>query len=150
MNSNMTTEQFRQEICKSGLDYTGPLLGDGELHRFKADGDSKANYWYVLHTDNRAAGVFGCWKRGFQRKWRDAHRSLFSKDSSTLVGDPTVFSRNNERKEGVTRAQELGDFSKNPTHGVQGQIPGQDLVTPARHLRARRSCTLPLEVGACG
>jgi putative DNA primase/helicase len=57
------------------------------LHRFHVDGDRSGtrNGWYVLHTDGRAAGIFGSWKTGFRSTWaadgkrlNDAEHEVFA------------------------------------------------------------------------
>ncbi len=45
------------------------IIADGQLHRFK-DVKGKLNYWYNLHLDGHAAGVFGDWSTGTTIKWR--------------------------------------------------------------------------------
>lgn len=65
------TESFRVAMRNAGLDYAGPIVSDGRLHRFKAAGDHARNSWYVLHDGTPAAGMFGCWKRNFSQKWHD-------------------------------------------------------------------------------
>jgi phage/plasmid primase-like uncharacterized protein len=65
------TEDFRAAMRASGIDYLGPILQDGILHRVKCEGDSEANSWYKLYpADPIAAGAFGCWKRQVSDKWR--------------------------------------------------------------------------------
>lgn len=62
-----------------GLDYTGPILQDGNLHRVRCEGDSDANTWYKLYpADPIAAGAFGCWKRQVSEKWRQNGNSNVS------------------------------------------------------------------------
>jgi putative DNA primase/helicase len=62
-------DDLRHAMAKAGIDYAGPIHGDGKLHRFKSDDDKSANCYYVLHADDWPAGVFGCWKRGFKEIW---------------------------------------------------------------------------------
>ena len=69
-------EIFRGVLRDAGLDYAGPIEADGELHRFKAEGDHARNSWYVLHPSTPAAGAFGCWKRGLSKTWCDNTSSL--------------------------------------------------------------------------
>jgi putative DNA primase/helicase len=51
------------------LDCSGDIIPDGQLHRFKANGDRNPNSFYVLHADGIPAGSFGCFKRGIQETW---------------------------------------------------------------------------------
>ena len=66
---NQSTDSFHAAMRDAGLDYAGPLVADGNLHRFKTVGDKMRNSWFVLHAGPPAAGAFGCWKRGFTEKW---------------------------------------------------------------------------------
>ena len=75
------TEELREAMHRAGLDYAGPIIADGRLHRFKADGDHNRNSWFVLFPGNTtipAAGAFGCWKRGFQETWSAKCREKLS------------------------------------------------------------------------
>src|SRR5690349_6285437 len=74
------TECFRSAMRASGLEYTGPIVADGQLHRFKAEGDHSRNCWYVFHGDHPAAGSYGCWKRGFSASWCEKNGDQFSAD----------------------------------------------------------------------
>jgi len=65
----MNTENFRAALRAAGLDYGGPIVTDGRLHRFRAEGDHARNSWFVLHTGTPMAGAFGCWRRGFKETW---------------------------------------------------------------------------------
>jgi phage/plasmid primase-like uncharacterized protein len=54
----------------AGIDYRGPIVADGKLHRVHAEDDKKGvrNAWLLLHIDSRPAGAFGTWK-GITSKW---------------------------------------------------------------------------------
>ena len=69
-------EDFRAAMRAAGLDYDGPIIADGKLHRFKAEGDRDRNSWYVLHIGPPAAGAYGCWKRGFKESWCNRNGQL--------------------------------------------------------------------------
>ncbi|MBI2926405.1 MAG: hypothetical protein HYY24_11980 [Verrucomicrobia bacterium] len=69
-----TLEQFRREMSHRGLDYAGPILADGKLHRFKAKGDKARNSWFILFPDPPLAGAFGCWQQGLTGKWCEKRR----------------------------------------------------------------------------
>lgn len=69
-------ENFRAALRAAGLDYPGEIIADGNLHRFKADGDRRRNSWYVLHAGPPTAGSFGCWKRDVTENWCDQSRNL--------------------------------------------------------------------------
>ncbi|MHC1764620.1 MAG: DUF3631 domain-containing protein [Verrucomicrobiia bacterium] len=69
-------ESFRVALRSHGLDYDGPILADGRLHRIRASDDREPNSWYVLHGDTPASGAFGCWKRQISETWccREPHQ----------------------------------------------------------------------------
>ncbi len=74
--SGIVSAKFRAAMQRAGLDYAGPMLADGRLHRFKPQGDRERNGWYVLHSGQPAAGVFGCWKRGIKETWHERNGAL--------------------------------------------------------------------------
>lgn len=65
-------EAFRKALAEHGIDFSGPIHADGELHRFHVGGDKSGtrNGWYVLHNDGTSAGgAAGSWKTGVQLTW---------------------------------------------------------------------------------
>ena len=60
---------FLDAINDAGLEFPGPIIADGRLHTFKANGEKQPKGWYVLHLDGIAAGSFGHHKAGIQEKW---------------------------------------------------------------------------------
>ena len=60
---------FLDAIQAAGLDYSGPIIADGVLHRIKVNGDRNPNSFYILHLDGIAAGHFGCFKRSIKENW---------------------------------------------------------------------------------
>ena len=60
---------FLSAINAAGLEFQGPIIADGAIHRFKANSDRSKNSWYSLHLDHPAAGSFGCWKLGIKEIW---------------------------------------------------------------------------------
>lgn len=71
------TEVFRVAMAQDGIDYSGEIIPDGELHRFYVPGDEKGskNGCYVLFADSIPAGWYGCWKRGITKKWCSKSRT---------------------------------------------------------------------------
>lgn len=46
------------------------IVADGKLHRVRAEGDKDKTVWFVLHADDRPAGMFGCHRRyGYDTKF---------------------------------------------------------------------------------
>ena len=75
----MVEEKLCDAMRHAGLEYAGPIISDGRLHRFKADGDHARNSWYVLYKGPPAAGAFGCWKRQVKENWCDRDGIRLSK-----------------------------------------------------------------------
>jgi len=71
-------ESLRRAMRREGLDYAGPIVADGRVHRLRAEGDKGCNSWYVLHPGPPAAGCFGCWKRGFKEDWHEKPQRDFT------------------------------------------------------------------------
>jgi len=52
------------------------IIHDGEIHRFKNDGDDNKNSWYVAHDNGKfQSGAFGCWKRDINEKFCSVERT---------------------------------------------------------------------------
>lgn len=75
---NDPIEQFRQAMATAGLTPPTDIIDDGAIHRFSTSGKpNHKNGWYILHTDDIAAGAFGDWREGFTQKWcSKADRSM--------------------------------------------------------------------------
>ena len=71
------TDAFLAAMHRAGLNYSGPIIADGKIHRINVEEDKERNSWYLLHHDPPSAGTFGCWKRGIKERWCD-HSSPLS------------------------------------------------------------------------
>ena len=73
-------EAFRDAIAAAGLTPPDTLLDDGKRHRFSSNGRPRdESGWYILHGDDRPAGVFGCWRTSMTTTWKhDAPRKEFT------------------------------------------------------------------------
>ena len=80
-------QEFREAMHQSGLVPPDAIEADGLLHRFHVDGDRSGtrNGWYVLHTDGRAAGIFGSWKTGFRSTWAADGKRLNDAEHETFA-----------------------------------------------------------------
>lgn len=75
------SETLTSALLSAGLTISETPRIDGKIHRFKSGDDKEANSWYVLHQlSDLSVGAFGCWKRGFTRKF-------CSKERPEMVGD---------------------------------------------------------------
>jgi len=79
MNHDPVSEFF-QAAANAGIPMPEYPIADGELHRFKTDGDREYNSWYVLYGDGVPSGAFGCWKRGFKENWHSTQANELSAD----------------------------------------------------------------------
>jgi phage/plasmid primase-like uncharacterized protein len=81
-----STDSFRAAMRERGIAYDGFIAPDGKLHRFKAEGDSDASSWYVLHDDGKfMAGAFGCWRRSLNEKWNSANGDQLTAEEKRLL-----------------------------------------------------------------
>ncbi len=75
-----TIEQFRDAMRGQGIEIKDEIVADGTLHRVHVDGDSRGsrNGWYILHFDERPAGMFGCNKRHGDHKfqWQSSQKTV--------------------------------------------------------------------------
>jgi len=79
MSTPFTTDHrvdFQSAMAGTGINPPELPIDDGELHRFRVDGDkaNALNGWYVLHGGEISAGAFGCWKRGINQSWCSANK----------------------------------------------------------------------------
>jgi len=80
-------DQFAAAMRAAGLATDEPIRADGNLHRFRVEGDKRGtkNGFYVLHADGIPAGEFGSWKTGITETWRaDIGRSLTSIEEAEM------------------------------------------------------------------
>lgn len=99
-------DSFRAALCDAGLDYAGPLVADGKIHRFKAAGDKARNSWFILFPGTPTAGAFGCWKRGITEKWCErTERSLSDSERHRLREQWQRAEVERVRDEGERRAE---------------------------------------------
>ena len=69
-NLNNAIVSFQDEMYRNGLHCKDTIIADGEIHRFKHNGDKNPDGWYILF-DNKSfiAGVYGYWKDSTKQKW---------------------------------------------------------------------------------
>ncbi len=75
---NNVIEDFKNAMRDYDITTPSNIKADGQLHRFKNEGDTSANSWYTLHLDGIAAGSFGCWKLGISQNWCSKSEQDFS------------------------------------------------------------------------
>jgi putative DNA primase/helicase len=146
---NDPLQEFREAMRLAGLLPSEAIEADGLLHRFHADGDRSGtrNGWYCLHTDGRAAGIFGSWKTGFRSTWAADGKRLNDTEHEAfaeLIRAARTKAQAERRAEHEARAIEARAIwaaagTANPTHpyliakGVQAHSlrqTGAALVVP--------------------
>ena len=61
---------IQNKMLEFGITTSSEIIYDGEIHRFKNDGDDKKNSWYVAYDNGKfQSGAFGCWKLGVSEKF---------------------------------------------------------------------------------
>ena len=75
-----TINDFRQAMRIAGIQYSGEILADGNLHRFHIEShrSSTLNGAYTLHLDGYPAGWFMDYTTGLSQKWRSRSVSRVS------------------------------------------------------------------------
>lgn len=61
--------EFRTAMADAGFTYSGEIVADKKIHRFKPEDAKDECCWYKLHPDGLPAGVFGDWRTGFKQNW---------------------------------------------------------------------------------
>jgi len=69
--------QFIDAMHAAGLRTDAAIVPDGELHRFRVEGDKSGskNGYYTLHLDGVPSGAFGSWKAGINQTWCAINRN---------------------------------------------------------------------------
>lgn len=64
-------QEFLDAMSSGGVTYSGTVIDDGDLHRFRIDDDKPGtlNGWYVFYSDGIPSGAFGSWKTGQSSTW---------------------------------------------------------------------------------
>ena len=66
-------------MLERGITPPSTFVYDGKIKRFKNEGDTKANSWYVGFQDGDfESGAFGCWKL-------DVHEDFCNRDKSSFT-----------------------------------------------------------------
>jgi len=71
LSESAVIAQFIGAMNAAGLRTDAVIIADGELHRFRVEGDKAGtkNGYYALHLDGISSGFFGSWKHGISQSW---------------------------------------------------------------------------------
>ena len=142
---------FKNAMAQAGLLPNESIKADGNLHRFKVQGDKPGskNGYYLLHLDRRPAGCFGSWKTGAKHSWRADGRALTSverEDENDMIHNERLTSLIERRTEHellaiATRSELERSSAADPKHPylLAKQVgphnlrqSGKDLLVPLR------------------
>lgn len=86
-------------MMERGITPPPMLVYDGKIQRFKNEGDTKANSWYVGYQDGDfESGAFGCWKL-------DIHEDFCNRDKSSFTAE--------EKKDFAIKQEEIRQLKAN-------------------------------------
>ena len=99
---------FQESMANHGISSPALPIDDGELHRFKIDGDkvNALNGWYVLHGGKISGGAFGCWKRGISQTWCSTNRGSMTDRQQKQYDERMEAARNKRDREQRDRQYE--------------------------------------------
>lgn len=142
-------KDFRAAMRAAGLEYAGPIISDGKLHRFKAESDHDRNSWFVLHAGPPAAGAFGCWKRGFKDSWCDRNGELSQEDWDRVRNQWQAAEREREHSEQArhTKARKLAAWilnRSNPARTLHRYLSGKGVGVFGSLREYRDALVVPL------
>lgn len=94
--------QLKKLMQETGIETTAPILADGDLHRFRVEGDRAGtlNGWYLVFPDTYSC-VFGCWKRGIYMK---------TGFSAQKFSAPKTKATNSSEKKSLTPHEQAADI----------------------------------------
>lgn len=85
--------EFRTALAQAGIPCDAEIIEDGNIHRYKTEGDDNPNCWYSVHNYDRfCVAAFGCWKRGINDKWNSTN------GTGTLSGEELAAMRKAQRE----------------------------------------------------
>ncbi len=100
-------EQFRDAVCKAGLNPPENIKTDGKLHRLTSNGKRNDDAgWYVLHADGIPAGAFGDWRGGLSETSRaDIGRQLSPQEEAEHRARVEAMRREREAEDAKRKAE---------------------------------------------
>ena len=74
-------ETIQEKMLEFNITPPTEIIYDGKIQRFKNEGDTKANSWYIGFQDGDfESGAFGCWKL-------DVHEDYCNQDKSSFTAE---------------------------------------------------------------
>lgn len=103
---NDIIEDFKNAMRDYGITPPRQIQADGQLHRFKNEGDKSANSFYTLHLDGIAAGNFGCWKLGINQNWCSKSETEFTPEECAAYREQCEKAKQQAEQDREKRYQE--------------------------------------------
>ncbi len=93
-------------MMECGITPPSTFVYDGKIQRFKNEGDTKANSWYVGFQDGDfESGAFGCWKL-------DVHEDFCNRDKASFTPE--------EKKAFAIKQEEIRQIKVNECIALAG------------------------------
>ena len=124
------------------------ILYDGEIHRFKNDGDSSKNSWYVAYDNGKfQSGAFGCWKLDISEKFCSVERAHFTTEqkqqhAKQLSEQKHIAELEKIKQQGYVQEQVNERFNCATTKGINTHPYLQDKDVKSHGLRIDSSLLL--------
>ncbi|MEO1944464.1 MAG: DUF6291 domain-containing protein [Candidatus Thioglobus sp.] len=124
------------------------IIYDGEIHRFKNDGDSSKNSWYVAYDNGKfQSGAFGCWKLDISEKFCSVERAHFTTEqkqqhAKQLSEQKHIAELEKIKQQGYVQEQVNERFNYATTKGINAHPYLQDRGVKSHGLRIDSSLLL--------
>jgi len=124
------------------------IIYDDEIHRFKNDGDSSKNSWYVAYDNGKfQSGAFGCWKLDISEKFCSVERAHFTTEqkqqhAKQLSEQKHIAELEKIKQQGYVQEQVNERFNCATTKGINAHPYLQDRGVKSHGLRIDSSLLL--------
>lgn len=109
MSAADAVTSFVAAMTAAGIEPAEPIankLASGELVRFTAKGEKRANSWARLYLDERPAGAFGNWREGSRHTWSAGGERVALSAADRLAFHRKVEADREARSRELTERQE--------------------------------------------
>ena len=130
-------------MMECGIMPPSTFVYDGKIQRFKNEGDTKANSWYVGFQDGDfESGAFGCWKL-------DVHEDFCNRDKTSFTPEEKKAFAIKQEEIRQLKAKEKKEKHQRAEKGVNERWTKSDLVDSHQYLSDKgiNSYSLKIENG---
>jgi putative DNA primase/helicase len=115
-------------MMECGITPPSTFVYDGKIQRFKNEGDTKANSWYVGFQDGDfESGAFGCWKL-------DVHEDYCNRDKTSFTPEEKKAFAIKQEEIRQLKAKEKKEKHQKAEKGVNERWSKTDLVDSHQYL----------------